>query len=264
MTYQTHTSVDNFPTRSRFAGSSTPLCLARKSILVTVVYQTDEMHTACSTHKQKGCPMEESDLLVIAQSSTYPRAVPCSLSADTSSIVTTTSNTERSDLLEACQTAWYNGTTAAIPELNPDGTFSDITCVTAAGNVSYQDALCQNGYNGLLCTNCNNGWGNSRTFHCNECMSSVPTNTFLIFLGHLASFCYVAWLVRGSLASAAHVGRAEADHCEQFSDMMKVASFHCYLTVWGVVPGCVQSPHHACAPLCTCSPSLSLNCPLHV
>lgn len=134
----------------------------------------------------------------------------------------TTSDTVRSDLLEACQTAWYNGSTSSTPELNPDGSFEDIMCVTSAGNVSYQNAQCQDGYNGLLCTNCDNGWGNSRTFHCNQCMSSVPTNTFLIFLGHLASFCYVAWLVRGSLASAAQVGRAEADHFEQFSDMMKV------------------------------------------
>jgi hypothetical protein len=148
--------------------------------------------------------------------------VLCSLSADTSSLVTTTSSTQRSDLLEACQTAWYNGTTSSTPELNPDGSFEDIMCVTPSGNVSYQNAQCQTGYNGLLCTNCDNGWGNSRTFHCNQCMSSVPTNTFLIFLGHLASFCYVAWLVRGSLASAAQVGRAEADHFEQFSDMMKV------------------------------------------
>ena len=148
--------------------------------------------------------------------------VLCSLSADTSCLVTTTSSTQRSDLLEACQTAWYNGTTSSTPELNPDGSFEDIMCVTSSGNVSYQNAQCQTGYNGLLCTNCDSGWGNSRTFHCNQCMSSVPTNTFLIFLGHLASFCYVAWLVRGSLASAAQVGKAEADHFEQFSDMMKV------------------------------------------
>ena len=53
-------------------------------------------------------------------------------------------------------------------------------------------------------------------------MSSVATNTFLIFLGYFASFCYVAWLVRGCLASAAQVGKADGDHFEQFSDMMKV------------------------------------------
>ena len=41
-------------------------------------------------------------------------------------------------------------------------------------------------------------------------------------MGHLLSFCYVALLVRGSLASAAQVGLAEASHFEQFSDMMKV------------------------------------------
>ena len=118
--------------------------------------------------------------------------------------------------------AWYNGTTSSSPELNPDGSPEDIVCVTPTGNITYQNAQCKTGYQGLLCTNCDNGWGNSRTFHCNECMNSVPTNTFLIFLGHLASFCYVAWLVRGSLASAAQVGLAEASHFEQFSDMMKV------------------------------------------
>ncbi|KAL0048014.1 hypothetical protein WJX82_005700 [Trebouxia sp. C0006] len=164
-----------------------------------------------------------------------PNTFACSLSADTSSLVTTTSSTQRSDLLEACQTAWYNGTTSSTPELNPDRSFEDIICVTPSGNVSYQNAQCQTGYNGLLCTNCDNGWGNSRTFHCNQCMSSVPTNTFLIFLGHLASFCYVAWLVRGSLASAAQVGRAEADHFEQFSDMMKVLTTN--LQTNGIIAG---------------------------
>ena len=155
---------------------------------------------------------------------THPGNGACSLSADTSNLVASTSNTARSELLEGCQAAWYNGTTFNNPVLNDDGTFADITCVTADGNVSYNDAQCHVGYNGLLCSNCDDGWGNSRTFHCNQCMRSVPVNTFLIFLGHLASFCYVAWLVRGSLASAAQVGRAEATHFEQFSDMMKVCT----------------------------------------
>lgn len=134
----------------------------------------------------------------------------------------TSADSKRSAFLIACQTAFYNGSTAASIILNDDGSMSDILCISAASNVSYQDAECQKGYTGVLCTNCANGYGNSRTFHCTECMSSVATNTFLIFLGYFASFCYVAWLVRGCLASAAQVGKADGDHFEQFSDMMKV------------------------------------------
>lgn len=151
----------------------------------------------------------------------------CSLSADTTNLVSPTSNTARSQLLEGCQAAWYNGTTIDNPVLDQEGNVADIVCQTPTGNVSYNDAQCHEGYNGLLCSNCDDGWGNSRTFHCNQCMSKVAINTFLIFLGYLASFCYVAWLVRGSLASAAQVGTAGAGHFEQFSDMMKVGYCKC-------------------------------------
>lgn len=153
-------------------------------------------------------------------SSRFPCA--CSLSAKSTNLVASSSNTARSLLLVGCQTAWYNGSTANNPVLDENGGFADIVCVTPAGNISYNDAQCHEGYKGLLCANCDNGWGNSRTFHCNQCMRSAGVNTFLIFLGYLASFCYVAWLVRGSLASAAQVGTAGASHFEEFSDMMKV------------------------------------------
>ena len=146
-----------------------------------------------------------------------------------------TSNTARSQLLEGCQAAWYNGSTTGYPVLDDDGAIADIVCQTPTGNIAYNDAQCHEGYNGFLCANCDEGWGNSRTFHCNQCMSKVAINTFLIFLGYLASFCYVAWLVRGSLASAAQVGTAGADHFEQFSDMMKV----CTAKGWQQQPPCV-------------------------
>ena len=154
-------------------------------------------------------------------------ACGCSLSADTTNLDSPTSNTARSQLLEGCQTAWYNGTTTGNPVLDEEGNIADIVCQTLAGSVAYSNAQCHEGYNGLLCSDCDDGWGNSRTFHCNKCMSKVAINTFLIFLGYLASFCYVAWLVRGSLASAAQVGTAGAGHFEQFSDMMKVGLCHC-------------------------------------
>lgn len=151
-------------------------------------------------------------------------ACTCSLSADKTNLMVSTSNTARSQLLEGCQAAWYNGTTTGYPVLDDDGAIADIVCPTPTGNITYTDAQCHEGYNGFLCANCDDGWGNSRTFHCNQCMSKVAINTFLIFLGYLASFCYVAWLVRGSLASAAQVGTAGAGHFEQFSDMMKVCT----------------------------------------
>lgn len=46
--------------------------------------------------------------------------------------------------------------------MDADGSLADISCVTAMGNVSYLDAECQKGYTGVLCTNCANGYGNSR------------------------------------------------------------------------------------------------------
>ena len=162
----------------------------------------------------------------------------CSLSAKSTNLVTSSSNTPRSLLLEGCQTAWYNGSTADNPAIDENGGVADIMCVTPAGNVSYNDAQCHEGYNGLLCADCDDGWGNSRTFHCNQCMPSAAVNTFLIFLGYLASFCYVAWLVRGSLASAAQVGTAGAGHFEQFSDMMKVTlTVNMYKSMYCVMTG---------------------------
>lgn len=148
----------------------------------------------------------------------------CSYSTLTSASLATSADSKRSAFLIACQTAYYNGSTMANVILDTSGNLSDITCTD---NTAYQDAECQKGYTGVLCTNCADGYGNSRTFHCTECMHSVPTNTFLIFLGYFASFCYVAWLVRGCLASAAQVGKAEGDHFEQFSDMMKVGMLCC-------------------------------------
>ena len=151
--------------------------------------------------------------------------MPCSYSKSSTASLVASADSERSRLLEACQTAYYNGSTAGSIILDDDGIFADILCIRDAklgGNAPYEDIQCQDGYTGYVCTNCADGYGNSRTFHCNKCMPSVATNTFLIFLGHLASFCYVAWLVRGCLASAAQVGHADGDHFEQFSDMMKV------------------------------------------
>lgn len=151
--------------------------------------------------------------------------MPCSYSKSSTASLVASADSERSRLLEACQTAYYNGSTASSIVLDNNGIFADILCIRddkLGGNASYEDTQCQVGYTGPLCTNCADGYGNSRTFHCNKCMPSVATNTFLIFLGHLASFCYVAWLVRGCLASAAQVGKADGDHFEQFSDMMKV------------------------------------------
>ena len=148
----------------------------------------------------------------------------CSYSTLSTASLVTSADSKRSDLLEGCQTAYYNGSTSSDIILNDDGSLADITCLRDSANTSYQNALCQTGYVGPLCTNCDNDYGNSRTFHCNKCMPNVSINTFLIFLGHLASFCYVAWLIRGCLASAAQVGKAEGDHFEQFSDMMKVPS----------------------------------------
>ena len=74
----------------------------------------------------------------------------------------TSADSKRSALLIACQTAYYNGSTVDSAVLNEDGSLADITCITATGNQSYLDAECQTRYSGVLCTNCADGYGNSR------------------------------------------------------------------------------------------------------